>query len=230
MKRLVLWILLATIFASFASLGSCGSKEEETAKEEKKPEPPPDPGKMCETIWQQRQDLGGIIWKDEDGTKKPVFTEYCLKLPVEFLACDANNTHTDECIELLKEHQDDMNSVIVSGKLPGQADREEAERKAAAKAVVTRRQASRGDDSCSQICGHERDVSFEPDGEDTIKSEADCVKKCSELVALGGPSKELVDMVEKECLPLQNMFDFAKCKSDATIAMKAKVKDNPPRF
>ncbi len=230
MKRFMRWVLLVAIFTSFTTLGSCGSEKEETAKEEKKPEPPPDPGEMCEIIWQQRQDLGGVIWKDEDGTKKPVFTGFCLTLPVEYLACDAKNTMSDECVELIKKYQGDINDVIVSGKLPGQADREKAEREAAEKAVVDKRLASRGEDSCSQICGHERDVGFQPDEDEAVEKEDDCKERCNGLVARGGPARELVEVIEKDCVPLQNMFDFAKCKSDANTAMKDKVKDNPPRF
>jgi len=230
MMRFVRMVLLMAISASLATLASCGSKEEETPKEVKKPEPPPDPGEMCEVIWQERQDLGGIIWKDEDGTKKPVYTGYCLTLPVEYLVCESKDPMTDECITLKKKHQGDLNDVIVSGKLPGQAEREKAEREAAELAVVAKRQASRGKDSCSQICGHERDIGFQPDEGDSVEKEKDCVKRCGDLVVKGGLAKELVEGIEKDCLALTNMFDFAKCKSDANNAAKGKSKDDPPRF
>ena len=82
---------------------------------------PSDPKSLCETIYKERV-AGPIKMFAEDGPKnEAAFKEYCAKLPVEYLQCEAKDLFSmkeDEmkkCRDLIEVHQAGLNNVLMTG-------------------------------------------------------------------------------------------------------------------
>jgi hypothetical protein len=89
-------------------LAACGGKKAEG-----------DPGKLCADIYEQR--TRDVAMLAEAGPEhRAQFTLHCLELPVEFLACHADESPTtnDECIEQLRDtpYRTELDSLLLTGK------------------------------------------------------------------------------------------------------------------
>ncbi|MBI5501424.1 MAG: hypothetical protein HY907_14360 [Deltaproteobacteria bacterium] len=83
---------------------------------------PTDPKALCETIYKDRVE-GPIKMFAEEGPKhKAEFDAWCVKLPVEYLQCEAKDIMTmpknevEKCMDMIRVHQGALNDVLVTGK------------------------------------------------------------------------------------------------------------------
>ena len=215
-------VIIASLLAMLLLWGAGCKGKEEKSKEK-------DPKEMCEIIYQERQKLGPIF-KDEGGVKKPLFMDYCMKLPKDYLVCESTDDWSEKCKTLIMQHQDPMNTVLVTGKLPGQKEKEEAEEKKAKEEAIQKRLAERGKDNCSQICGKIRDYGIGADSPEQIEKEKQCKTKCNTLVEKGDIAKTLVDEIFQKCMGIENELDFHMCIGKINQEMRQKGGSDAPEW
>jgi len=82
---------------------------------------PTDPKALCDTIYKDRVE-GPIKMFAEEGPKhKAEFDAYCVKLPLEYLQCEAKDIMTmpknevEKCMDMVREHQAGLNNVLMRG-------------------------------------------------------------------------------------------------------------------
>ncbi|MBI5487576.1 MAG: hypothetical protein HY905_09600 [Deltaproteobacteria bacterium] len=108
-------VAVVALVSLVAVLGSLACKKGGAAA-------PADPKALCETIFADRID-GMIKPFAEEGPKhKAEFDAYCVKLPVEYLQCEAKDIMTmpkhevEKCMDLIRQHQAGLNNVLMTGK------------------------------------------------------------------------------------------------------------------
>lgn len=206
--------LLVTIGIA-AVLGACGGGS--------------DPKSLCKKMFESRLEQFQI---SDAESKRAMFMDDCVQLDVEYLKCDAADTLSEKCVGAIKDHmaeQDALNTIIMTGKRPGQADEERAAAEQAKKDAIAARQAARGKDVCSQTCGAMRDVGFDPDADKTIKEEKACIAHCSELVKAGGDRKAFVDEIAV-CASTDDMAELYTCIGKVNADWRKRAIDDPPQW
>lgn len=69
---------------------------------------------MCESMYDGRQSMP--LFKDKDGSKKAIYIKECLTMPEPYLKCDSGGAMTKKCMKLIEKYQDDLNTVLITGK------------------------------------------------------------------------------------------------------------------
>jgi hypothetical protein len=111
MKTIATLIATAAMLIATTTLVGCGSKSDDS------------PEGMCKKIYKERVDGVIKIFAEEGPKNKAAFTAHCEKLPVEYLKCEAKDLmkmsekEMDSCMEQIKVHQDDLNTVLMTGKV-----------------------------------------------------------------------------------------------------------------
>lgn len=188
-----------------------------------------DPKSLCKKMFDARLEQFQI---PEAESRRAMFMEDCVKLDVAYLKCDASDELSEGCIETIKDHmgeQDALNTIIMTGKRPGQADEERAAAEQAKKDRVAERRAARGKDVCAQTCGAIRDVDFDPDADKTIGEEKRCIAHCAELVSAGGDSKMFVDEIAA-CATTEKMTELYTCIGKVNNDWQQRAIDDPPQW
>ena len=188
-----------------------------------------DPKSLCGEMFDQRLKIFRV---DDPQSKRQMFIDACVELDVEYLKCAASESTSEACTNQLEGHmeeQDGLNTMLMTGKKPGQAEAERAAAQEVENETIAKRQAERGKDMCSQICGKQRDVGFDPDEPDTIKKETQCKAHCAELVDAGGDAKSFVDEING-CMKQEGMAGFYTCIGETNTRWRSRGIADPPQW